>query len=174
MVTVSADVADKFHFIVLTLWNSIIKFCKSTHDLVTQWGCPDKPWQKPWPCGVKQMPELADCFTPADITLIQRFCFDTPGGFDYNLKLVNFKLNSMINNLSIFYETAIKWMPQHLTAHWSTLVQAMAWCHQATSHYLSQSWPRSLSPYDVTRPQWVKWNGPLVSFSEKSVRSKMS
>ena len=37
----------------------------------------------------------------------------------------------------------------------STLVQVMAWCHQATSHYLSQSWPRSLSPYGVTRPQWV-------------------
>ena len=69
VVTVSADVADNFHFIVLTLWNSIIKFCKSTHDLVTQWGCPDKPWQKPWPCGVRQMPELADCFTPADIKL---------------------------------------------------------------------------------------------------------
>ena len=33
----------------------------------------------------------------------------------------------------------------------------MAWCHQATSHYLSQCWPRSLSPYDVTRPQWVNW-----------------
>ena len=31
----------------------------------------------------------------------------------------------------------------------------MAWCHQATSHYLSQCWPRSLSPYDVTRPQWI-------------------
>ena len=78
MVTVSADVADKFHFIVLTLWNSIMKFCKSTHDLVTQWGCPDKLWQKPWSCGVRQMPELADCFTTADIKLIQRFCFDTP------------------------------------------------------------------------------------------------
>ena len=26
----------------------------------------------------------------------------------------------------------------------------MAWCH-----YLSQYWPRSLSPYDLTRPQWV-------------------
>ena len=38
----------------------------------------------------------------------------------------------------------------------STLVQVMAWCRQATSHYLSQCWPRSLSPYDVTRPQWVK------------------
>ena len=31
----------------------------------------------------------------------------------------------------------------------------MAWCHQATSHYLSQCWPRLLSPYGVTRPQWT-------------------
>ena len=31
----------------------------------------------------------------------------------------------------------------------------MAWCRQATNHYLSQCWPRSLLPYDVTRPQWV-------------------
>ena len=31
-----------------------------------------------------------------------------------------------------------------------------AWCHQATSHYLSKCWPRSMSPYGVTRPQWVK------------------
>ena len=32
----------------------------------------------------------------------------------------------------------------------------MAWCRQATSHYLSQCWPRSLLPFEVTRPQWVK------------------
>ena len=38
----------------------------------------------------------------------------------------------------------------------STLVQVMAWCRQAPSHYLSQCWPRSASPYGVTRPQWVK------------------
>ena len=37
----------------------------------------------------------------------------------------------------------------------STLVQVMAWCHQATSHYLSQCWPKYLLPYDVTRLQWV-------------------
>ena len=37
----------------------------------------------------------------------------------------------------------------------STLAQVMAWCRQAPSHYLSQCWPRSLSPYGVTRPQWV-------------------
>ena len=29
----------------------------------------------------------------------------------------------------------------------STLVQAMAWCCRATSHYLNQCWPRSLTPY---------------------------
>ena len=31
----------------------------------------------------------------------------------------------------------------------------MAWCCQATSHYLSQCSPISLSPYGITRPQWV-------------------
>ena len=39
----------------------------------------------------------------------------------------------------------------------STLVQVMAWCRQATSHYLSQCWPRSRPPNGVTRPQWVNW-----------------
>ena len=33
----------------------------------------------------------------------------------------------------------------------------MAWCRQATSHYLSQCWPRSVLPYDVTRPLWGVW-----------------
>ena len=36
----------------------------------------------------------------------------------------------------------------------STLAQVMAWCRQATSHYLSQCWPRSISPYGVSA-----WNG---------------
>ena len=34
----------------------------------------------------------------------------------------------------------------------------MAWCRQATSHYLSQCWPRSVAgqkPSGITRPQWV-------------------
>ena len=61
-------------------------------------------------------------------------------------------------------------------------VQVMAWCRQATthylsqcclsqccqccltapSHYLSQCWPRSLSPYGVTRPQWVESLRPVM------------
>ena len=41
----------------------------------------------------------------------------------------------------------------------------MAWCHQATSHYQSKCWPRSLSPYDATRPQWVNLNACWESAS---------
>ena len=52
-------------------------------------------------------------------------------------------------------------MPWDLTDDKSTLVQVMAWCRQATSHYLSQWWPSSMSPYGVTRPQWVKLRLPL-------------
>ena len=47
-------------------------------------------------------------------------------------------------------------MPQALTDDKSTLVQAMAWCRQVPSHYLNQCWPRSPTPYGVTRPHWVK------------------
>ena len=61
----------------------------------------------------------------------------------------------MSGGWGISYEIALRWMPLDLTDDKSTLVQVMAWCHQATSHYLSQCWPRSVSPNDVARPQWV-------------------
>ena len=61
----------------------------------------------------------------------------------------------MVAEVSL-YQIALRLMPLVLTGDTSTLVQVMAWCHQATSHYLNQYWPRSLSPYDVIRPQWVK------------------
>ena len=49
-------------------------------------------------------------------------------------------------------------MPHNLNHDKSTLVQVMAWCHQAPSHYLSQCWPRCMLPYGITRPQWGnKW-----------------
>ena len=56
----------------------------------------------------------------------------------------------------ISYEIALRWMPLDLIDDKSTLVQVIAWCHQATSHYLRQCWPRSVSPNGITRPQWVK------------------
>ena len=40
----------------------------------------------------------------------------------------------------------------------STLVQVMARCHQAPSHYLIQCWLSSMLPYGITRPQGVKYD----------------
>ena len=61
----------------------------------------------------------------------------------------------MIDGWGISCGIALIWMPLDFTDDQSTLVQVMAWCHRATSHYVSQCWPRSLSPYGVTRGQWV-------------------
>ena len=44
-------------------------------------------------------------------------------------------------------------MWQGFTHDQSTLVQVIAWYHQATNHYLNQCGPRSMSPYGVTRVQ---------------------
>ena len=52
-------------------------------------------------------------------------------------------------------EIVLRRISQDLADDKSILVQVMAWCRQATSHYLSQCWPRSMSPYVITRPQWV-------------------
>ena len=38
----------------------------------------------------------------------------------------------------------LRWLLQNLTDVKSTLVQEMAWCHQATSHYWNQCWPRQI------------------------------
>ena len=73
----------------------------------------------------------------------------------WNFRYVIFKHFSVIDGWGISCEIALIWMSLDFTDDQSTLVQVMAWCRQTTSHYLSQCWPRSLSPYDVTRPQWV-------------------
>ena len=79
----------------------------------------------------------------------------TPGKFEWNFKLVIFKWISVINGCGISCEIALMWMSLDFTDNQSTLVQVMAWCHQATSHYLSQCCHRFLLPHGVTRPQWV-------------------
>ena len=53
-------------------------------------------------------------------------------------------------------DNALRWMLRDLINDKSILVQVLAWCHQATSHYLCQCWPSSMLPYGITRPQWVK------------------
>ena len=51
-------------------------------------------------------------------------------------------------NLSVTCGTVVprRWTCLSVILPYSTiLVQVMAWSHQATSHYLSQCWPRSMS-----------------------------
>ena len=54
-------------------------------------------------------------------------------------------------SINLHCENALR--TQGFTDNISTSVQVMAWCCQAASHYLSQCWHRSMSPYDVTSPQ---------------------
>ena len=84
----------------------------------------------------------------------------SPGIFEWHFREVIFKLLSMIHGLSISFQIGLRRMLLDLTDDMSTPVQEMAWCHQAPNYYPSQCWPRSLSPYGSTRPQWVKfpWN----------------
>ena len=70
------------------------------------------------------------------------------------------KLILQFDSLETYCENGVRRLTQNSIADKSTLVQVMVWYHQATSHYLSPSWLRSLLPYDVTKPQWVNTLGP--------------
>ena len=74
-----------------------------------------------------------------------------------NHKSIIFK--SIIQNnssLATQLEITLRGMLENLPNEKSTLVQVMAWCLMASSHYLSQCWPRSISLYSIARLQWVK------------------
>ena len=81
-----------------------------------------------------------------------------PGKFKWNFRHVIFKHILVIDGWGSSCEIALIWIWLNFTDDQSTLVQVMAWCHQATSHYLSQCWPRSLSSYCITKPQWYNVN----------------
>ena len=76
------------------------------------------------------------------------------GRFGCNFKKSIFKLALLIGTFRASLEKVLRWMIENLTNDKSTFVHVMAWCCQATSHYLSQYWPRSMSPYGIIRPQW--------------------
>ena len=88
---------------------------------------------------------------------VARQCFNSlaPGRFECDSKNGIFSLVLLIGIFISSHDNALRWMPQDLTDDKSTLVQVMAWCCQATSHYLSQCWPKAMSPYGIIRPQWV-------------------
>ena len=60
-----------------------------------------------------------------------------PGRSEFDSKNVIFNLVLLIGILRSSHDNVFWWMPQDLTDDKSTLVQAMDWCRQATSHYPS-------------------------------------
>ena len=90
-----------------------------------------------------------------------------PGRFEQKLRKVISRLISMTNGWGISCKITLRWIPLDLTDDKSTLVQVMAWCRQASSHYLSQCWPRFMSPYGVTRPQWVNSSPAIEALKVK-------
>ena len=85
-----------------------------------------------------------------------------PGRPRCHFKTAIFNLVSLIGIFTSSNDNALRWMPWDLTDDESTLVQVMAWCHQASRHYLSQCTPSSMSPYGITRPQWVNLLWPSI------------
>ena len=71
----------------------------------------------------------------------------SPGRCGSNFKSIIFEDMLQIRFMSISSEIAFRWMPQNILGDKWTLVEV--------SHYLSQSCPRSMSPYGITWPQWV-------------------
>ena len=106
-----------------------------------------------------------------------RGCFNSlvfgRSGFDFNSAIFN--LVWLIGIIISSCDNSLWWIPQGLTEDKLTLIQIMAWCRQATSHYLSQCWSRFMSPYGVTRQQCVNWhctNGKNYLLPMKSSRGR--
>ena len=74
-----------------------------------------------------------------------------PGGFWLNFIWLVFKQTSDTDGRGFSREIVLRCVSLDQTDDKSTLVQVMAWCYQATSHYLSQCWPRSMSSNGTTR-----------------------
>ena len=127
---------------------------KYAHSFVT--------WGQFWPSDIMVACVcLSVCFVItilADVLILNSLA---PGSSECDSKNGIFNLALLTGIFRFSHDDALRWMPRDLTDDKSTLVQVMAWCRQATSHYLSQCWPRSMSPYGLTRPHWV--NGARLS-----------
>ena len=99
----------------------------------------------------KRCNQKSGCFRPNTINVWD----PCNGGDDRSVYERQRHLNLVIDGWSISCKNAPGWTSPDQTADKSTLVQVMAWCRQASSHYLNQCWLRSMPPYCITSPQWV-------------------
>ena len=91
----------------------------------------------------------------------------------------NFKYNFLVHARNIEYFLWNCSQVHAIEPHWykSTLVKVMAWCRKVTSHYLSQCWPRSISPYDtasLSHNDLIQAKHSSVSISYNSIKVNVS
>ena len=130
-------------------WN-FTEFCSqvsnidyaSTLVLVMVW-CHTGDKQLPEPVWTMTLNELNT--SPLHDWILSSINSLAPGKFQLNFRHVIFKQILVIDGWGISCEIALIWVSLDFTDDQSTLVQVMAWCRQATSHYLSQCWPSSLA-----------------------------
>ena len=60
------------------------------------------------------------------------------------------------------YDNAFIWMPQFLTDDKSTLIQVMAWCRQAISHYPGQCWFLCRHITSLGHNEWRRFRSPTT------------
>ena len=122
------------------------------HQQLLYW--PSIPWIIPE--GSTPSSHMANSLSPVNSSLSQNAHYLALDRLQWASN--NLQLSCPIQLQSIDFSEDQEWelIPAIHQANKSTLAQVMAWCRQATSHYLNQCWPRSLPPYGVTRPQRVK------------------
>ena len=75
-----------------------------------------------------------------------------------------------LENFCILIDISLKFFCNGQIANKSTLVQVVAWHHQATSHYLNLYWPKCLAPYGIAGPQWVE----IIDLTNIQFKQKIS
>ena len=64
-------------------------------------------------------------------------------------------------NVCILVHISLDRIPKSPCVSKSTLAQVMVQRHQATSHYVMHYWYAFMTPYGITRPQWVNLLPPV-------------
>ena len=75
----------------------------------------------------------------------------SPEIYGSDFKCAIMQLIVMTDILSIASGITLRWIPQDFSNNKSVLVEVMAWCREATSHYLTQYWSSPILPYGITK-----------------------
>ena len=84
----------------------------------------------------------------------------------------NFKHIFVISISSIFFEIAPRWIAQEHSNDNITLVQIMAWGHQALCHCATPSWPISMRQYGITDIEESSPNDVVTSIWQNTINNQ--